>query len=116
MLGTVPTVPSTLSGVMDTVLEVGILSNAGIGRVVMVVEEIEGANGEASKLLVAEFGIGIEIVLGVTVSPEVSVSASLLSTSSTTEPLSVVRLSAGLYKEMTLVLKNTTILSSYTLH
>jgi len=104
MLGTVPTVPSTLSGVRDTVLEVGMLSNAGTGRVVMVVEGTEGANGEASKLLVAEFGNGIEIVFGVTVSPEVSVSASLLSTSSTTEPLSVVRLSAGLYKEMTLVL------------
>lgn len=104
MLGTVPTIPSTLSGVMDTVLEVGMLSNAGMGRVVMVPEGTEGANGEASKLLVAEFGIGIEIVFGVTVSPEVSVSASLLSTSSTTEPLSVVRLSAGLYKEMTLVL------------
>jgi hypothetical protein len=81
---------------MDTLLELGVLSNARTGRGVMVVEGTEGVNGEASKLLVAEFGIGIEIVFGVTISPVVSVSASLLSPSSTMEPLSVVRLSAGL--------------------
>jgi hypothetical protein len=101
MFVTVPTVPSTLSGVMDILLEVGVLSYAGTGWVAMVVEGTEGAKGEASKLLVAEFGIGIEIVFGVIVSPLVSVSPSLLSPSSTTEPLSVVRLSAGLYKEIT---------------
>jgi hypothetical protein len=52
-----------------------------------------------SKLPVAEFGVGIEMVFGVMVSPLVSVSASLLSTSSTVDPLSVVRLSAGLCTE-----------------
>jgi hypothetical protein len=84
---------------MDTLLEGGGLSNAGTGRAVTGVEGTEATNGEASKLPVAEFGVGIEMVFDVMVSPLVSVSASLLSTSSTMEPLSVVRLSAGLYKE-----------------
>lgn len=97
--GTKPTVVSTLSDGMDTLLEGGGLSNAGTGRAVTGVEGTEATNGEASKLPVAEFGVGIEMVFGVMVSPLVSVSASLLSTSSTMEPLSVVRLSAGLYKE-----------------
>lgn len=97
--GTEPTVVSTLSEGMDMLLEGGGLSNAGTGRAVTGVEGTEATNGEASKLPVAEFGVGIEMVFGVMVSPLVSVSASLLSTSSTMEPLSVVRLSAGLYKE-----------------
>lgn len=95
-LGTGPMAVSILSGVMDTLLEGGGLSNGGTGRVVMGVAGTEGTTGEASKLPVAEFGVGIEMVFGVMVSPVVSVSASLLSTSSTIEPLSVVRLSAGL--------------------
>lgn len=91
---------SILSGSRDTLLEAGGLSNDGAGRAVTGLEGTEATNGEASKLPVAEFGVGIEMVFGVMVSPLVSVSASLLSTSSTMEPLSVVRLSAGLYKDI----------------
>jgi hypothetical protein len=88
-LGTGPKDVSILSGVMDTLLEGGALSNDGMGSTVMGVAGTVGTTGEASKLPAAEFGV--------MVSPVVSVSASLLSTSSTMEPLSVVRLSAGLY-------------------
>lgn len=104
---------STLSDGMDTLLEGGGLSNAGTGRAVTGVEGTEATNGEASKLPVAEFGVGIEMVFGVMVSPLVSVSASLLSTSSTIEPLSVVRLSAGLSAlSFLFLLNNDTSLSS----
>jgi hypothetical protein len=95
--GTEPTVVSTLSGVTDKLLEGGGLSNVGAGRVAMGAEGTEGTTGEISKLPVTEFGVGIKMAFGVMASPAVSVSASLLSTSSTTDPLSVVRLSAGLY-------------------